>query len=351
MVVTVMDNASGPGVPKKTNPNSRGLVMSLNTETMTAEVLKRFDHPKGEYAPARGNFQTLANGNGFLSWTSMALQSEHSPDGKVIMEAEIPSGLKTYRGYKFPWVGKPNYPPDVYSKVVPVDGSLITTVHVSWNGATEVVAWKLYKSNADGSSTEQVASTKRSGFETALTYKGYASYVIVKAIDKDGKEIGKSRMMQTRGLADKLHTAAIKEAQWLQEHSKVPVPSGGNDHAEAHDEAHEDAHEDEHDDHEEEEEEEEHSGLAHSLEDVASVFNRPIVAFFGGIVFCVAAALSAWAFWAARRKGKLSWQSKEQKYSELSDSDGELEREEFFDKDNQVIEEAERSDDDGKRSP
>ena len=66
LLLTIMDNAIGPGWPKSTNEYSRGLVLSVNTEAMTAKAIKTFDHPYKGYAYERGNFQTLPNGNALL---------------------------------------------------------------------------------------------------------------------------------------------------------------------------------------------------------------------------------------------------------------------------------------------
>jgi len=63
LTLTMMDNAHSPGWMSNTNPNSRGLVLSVNTEEMTAEAVMAYDHPDGGYAEERGNFQTLPNGN------------------------------------------------------------------------------------------------------------------------------------------------------------------------------------------------------------------------------------------------------------------------------------------------
>ena len=108
MLISLMDNANGPGEPRITNDYSRGLLISLRTDSdpMTAQIVAHYDHPWKSYAPARGNFQTLPNGNAFIGWSIRALQSEHRPDNKLLMEANLKPGLKTYRSYKFPWVGK-----------------------------------------------------------------------------------------------------------------------------------------------------------------------------------------------------------------------------------------------------
>ena len=108
---------------------------------MVAEIVAKYDHPQGGYAKNQGDFQILGNGNAFLGWRDNALQSEHTDDGKVIMEASLLPDLYSYRNFKCPWVGRPNLPPDVYAEAVDGGNGMVNmTVHVSWNGATEVVS-------------------------------------------------------------------------------------------------------------------------------------------------------------------------------------------------------------------
>ena len=71
------------------------------------------------------------------------MQSEHSADGKMLMQAKLATKfLGTYRAYKFEFTGMPDDLPDVVGKAVSVKtgGGTQTEVHVSWNGATEVVS-------------------------------------------------------------------------------------------------------------------------------------------------------------------------------------------------------------------
>ena len=91
-------------------------------------------------------------------------------------------------------------------------------VYVSWNGATEVATWNLYKTNHEGISgtNEPVAAVPRSGFETSLRYGGYATYVVVEAVDKNGDLLGRSRVVKTivsSALSDK---EVVEEEHWLQ---------------------------------------------------------------------------------------------------------------------------------------
>jgi len=85
------------------------------------------------------------------------------------------------------WVGLPSYPPSF--AVRQADGK--TTVYASWNGATQVVAWRVLA----GPSAEHlavVANRAKSGFETAIQVEPNHRVFKVEALDTAGRVIGSS---------------------------------------------------------------------------------------------------------------------------------------------------------------
>ena len=222
-IISVFDNAKGADVQKPSSPNSRGLIIAINNVTMTTELVKAVDHPEGpgHYAYRRGNFQILSNNNSFLCWSEQSLQSEHKPDGTLIMEARmLPDWIGTYRGFKYDFKGLPKQPPDVLSLTEskgPVHNFTRTMVHVSWNGATEVKNWVFYKSTADGTTQVRIGAEKRSGFETSFNWEGYASYVVVEGIDKTGNSLGASTVIRSKEPENVYSDDVRAEMQWLQD--------------------------------------------------------------------------------------------------------------------------------------
>lgn len=106
--------------------------------------------------------------------------------------------IDTYRAYKFPWVGHPKQPPNVYAAAFLAGTERITTItYVSWNGATEVAEWVLYEANADGSDLKRLKKVPRRGFETRIMYPEYARRVVIEALDRKGQPIGRSKLVQT----------------------------------------------------------------------------------------------------------------------------------------------------------
>lgn len=224
-IISILDNAKGQDDQKSTHENSRGLVLALKTDVkpMQVSIVSSIEHPygRGHYAPRRGNYQILDNKNIFIGWSEQATHSEHLPNGSLVMEARlVTEWLGTYRSYKFPFVGLPKEPPKVHSiaHVSEARNSTTTMVHVSQNGATEIDSWTLYKTTETGEPKIPVFQKKKTGFETAIVWDGYASYVILEAVDKDGKVLATSEIVQTiqPGLED-LSAAVADELYWMQE--------------------------------------------------------------------------------------------------------------------------------------
>lgn len=228
-VISVFDNARGDGRNEHpSNKYSRGLVLVLRTDTksMTAEVLAEYRHPLDEYTFARGSVQLLEDDNVFICWSENTLVSEHTPDGNIIYQASFKlEGANSYRAYKFPWVGRPHLPPDVHSIAESSgDNATTTLVHVSWNGCTDIASWNMYRTDAEGSHEELIASQARRGFETALSYRGHASFVVLEALDLHGEPLGRSNV-QTTILPENVSTSAVNdETQWPQDQTLQDSP-------------------------------------------------------------------------------------------------------------------------------
>jgi hypothetical protein len=68
-----------------------------------ATLVKSDDQPEGLVAPAEGNAQTTRNGDLFVGWGALPYFSEFSPSGQLLLNAEFPTGVGTYRAYRLPW--------------------------------------------------------------------------------------------------------------------------------------------------------------------------------------------------------------------------------------------------------
>lgn len=249
-LISVFDNAAGSGPPaaeNHTNTLSRGLLIALHTSSSssssprTAELLAHYDHPKALLTNSRGSISFLPNGNVFMGWTYASRQSEHDANGTVLMEAKFRlATAHSYRNYKFPWVGRPRAPPDVYSVAVSetsitqdaneTETSVSTIVYVSWNGATEVSKWAVYRSTRDGRRREVVAVVAKDGFETAVSFEGYAAYVVVEARDERGGvlEFGVSEPCRTSLPVEMEGWDVATELQWQQQQQQEEGDEDGS---------------------------------------------------------------------------------------------------------------------------
>lgn len=226
---------------------------SSSSSIMTASLISSINHPngKGSYAPRRGNYQFLgtqqfsssSSSNSWISWSEEALHTEHFPNGSIALQASLHANwLGTYRSYKFPWRGIPKEKPVVHSvgylgggekkkkekernghhyhhhyhhhinnssssssspSTNTTSTSTTTIIHVSQNGATEISLWKLYKTIPSGNFRLFLCERPRQGFETQLAWKGFASYVIVEAVDFEGKVLATSEVVETKKLISK----------------------------------------------------------------------------------------------------------------------------------------------------
>ena len=187
-VITLLDNGGDEHVNSSTF--SSAMKIELNQQTMTAAVVQRWIRPDQDRSLLRANFQRLGGTDNWLAgWSDNAYLSEHTTDGRLLMEAEFASKrMVTYRTYKMNFTGTPTEPPAVKSFVYGSDpDNSVTVSYVSWNGATEVDRWEFYNSNGD-----LIGDTQRQGFETRLMSNGAQSRVYAQAIAVNGSVLGRS---------------------------------------------------------------------------------------------------------------------------------------------------------------
>lgn len=172
--LTVFDN----GAPPAHEPRSRALTLALDERARRVRVLRADTHP-GLLAIAMGSVQPLPGGNVFVGWGTEPWSSEFAPDGSLVWDLRLPDGAISYRAFRQPWRGRPAEPP-----AATLRGD---RVYASWNGATEVAAWRAH---VDGRPAE---AALRDGFETEIRLARTGREVVVAALDADGRELARSR--------------------------------------------------------------------------------------------------------------------------------------------------------------
>ena len=187
--ITILDNGSHPWAE---NEESRGIVVELDMDEMTASLVREYTFPDKLRASSQANMQVLPNDNVFIGWGRKPLFSEFSNDGELLFNAIFPGRCQTYRAFRFPWNGQPNEDPAVAAEPGSNDE---VTVYASWNGATEVATWQVLAGPNPGR-LKSVGSAPREGFETAIAVRTTEPYVAVQAEHRSGQVLGTSKAIK-----------------------------------------------------------------------------------------------------------------------------------------------------------
>ncbi|KAF7561256.1 hypothetical protein G7046_g2865 [Stylonectria norvegica] len=191
--LTLFDNGSNGR--KSTAKFSRGLMIDLDLDKMTATMIHQYVAPQKFLSASQGSVQVLPNGNVLVGWGHVPAFTEFSQNGEVLCETHIgPTNLdifglvKNYRTFKYPWIGRPNALPDI--AVLPNKKALF----VSWNGATEVVKWRLQSGpNPSTNEFRDHGEVAKKTFETRMDIPDDSGdYVRVVALGLHGETLATS---------------------------------------------------------------------------------------------------------------------------------------------------------------
>jgi len=180
--IRIFDNASN-GTP--TLPASRVIWVKLDERRRTATLVRALVHPDGLSAPSQGNAQDLGDGRTFVGWGQPGRISELDDAGRLLFDAQLPTGYDTYRAYRFRWVGTPAPPPSAV-----VEGSV---VHAVWNGATQVRRWVVLGQRHPGARRlHPIAHAPWNGLDTPIAIPAGTARVEVVALGARGEVLGRS---------------------------------------------------------------------------------------------------------------------------------------------------------------
>ena len=196
--LTLFDNAASSNIDP--SAVSRGMTIDLDIPGRTATLRAAYYHPQDMKAVSQGSMQILPNGNVFIGWGHSAAFTEFRPNGTLLCNVHFGASawftfgrVVSYRTLKGSWMGQPRTVPDAE-----VEGK---HVYVSWNGATEVVAWRLEV--WDGGNLREMTFKPRgefekTGFETDIELPDdiQDEYFRLVALDWEGKELGISGVIQ-----------------------------------------------------------------------------------------------------------------------------------------------------------
>jgi Arylsulfotransferase (ASST) len=182
--ITFFDNGATPRI----HPQSRAIELRLDFQHMTATLVGRYEHPTPLVAGSQGNVQAQPNGDWLVGWGEVPDFSELSPSGKLLFDAHLPAGYESYRTYRMPWSGQPLDQPAILVKPAPHGGM---TVYASWNGATQVAAWRVLEGSGP-SNLQPVLQQPRAGFQTIISPPAGGQYIVVQALAADGTVLAAS---------------------------------------------------------------------------------------------------------------------------------------------------------------
>jgi hypothetical protein len=193
--VTFFDDGSDPPVESQ----SRAVRIALDLKTHQARLVSAYTHPSPPLlAASQGNMQTLANGHTVVGYGGVPEISEYARDGSLLFDAHQPLAMLFYRAFRFPWSGRPLSPPTVIANLN--NTSEETIVHMSWNGATDVAAWRVLAGQHPGSLAPQTAIGV-TGFESSTIVPAKYGYVAVQALDSAGRVLRTSQTVAVKSYA------------------------------------------------------------------------------------------------------------------------------------------------------
>jgi len=185
--ITFFDNGATP----KAHSQSRAIELALNTQAMTATLVRRDEHAPALLAGSQGSTQALPGGDWMVGWGQAPWFTEYGPTGQVLFDAHLPPSYESYRVFRQPWSATPATPP----AFALVRAGKRASVYASWNGATAVASWRVL-AGSSRASLAPLASAPRSGFETAIGLApppAAGSWLEVQALDASGAVLGVSR--------------------------------------------------------------------------------------------------------------------------------------------------------------
>ncbi|HTV10462.1 MAG TPA: arylsulfotransferase family protein [Acidimicrobiales bacterium] len=186
-VLSVFDDGAAPAEETV----SRGLVLKLDETAMTCTLERAVSHP-GVLAVAEGSVQLLNDGGMFVGFGAEPYFSRFSAQGELLVDGHLPTDVTSYRAFVADFATTPTGTPAVAVGSA-AKGSRV--VYVSWNGATEVLAWRVF-AGPTSSALSASATADWADFETAVTVNSAGPYFQVAALDSAGGELARSDVVR-----------------------------------------------------------------------------------------------------------------------------------------------------------
>jgi hypothetical protein len=191
---TVFDDGSMNSPTPTPEAHSRGLVVGLNCATHRASIEHAYVATARPATGSQGSMQRLGGTDAMLGLGQESYFYELTPANRTVLTGTLPGQDESYRVFKESWAGYPTTQPA--AKATSSNGKI--TVKVSWNGATEVTAWRINGGPDNNPTTWAKAKDviRKTNFEDTFTSSAHWAYVRVQALDSAGKVIGTSAVIK-----------------------------------------------------------------------------------------------------------------------------------------------------------
>jgi hypothetical protein len=186
--LTIFDDGASP----RRHSQSRAIRERIDWRDRSVTLVGRDVHSPALLAGSQGNDQLLPDGDSLVGWGEAPFLSEFSPTGQVLFDARLPASEESYRAFRFDWNGAPAVPP---AGVVRPAGPDAFTVYASWNGATDVSAWRIV-GGASAAALAPITTAARTGFETTVEVHSSDSWFAAQALGSAGNVLAGSRPAQ-----------------------------------------------------------------------------------------------------------------------------------------------------------
>jgi hypothetical protein len=179
----------GTPAPPVYQQGSRGLILRLDHAAKTATMVREYKS-EGRISGTQANVQRHANGNVTIGWGQQPFVSEFDETGNLLFEARFSGTQISYRALRQRWRGRPRTRPSVAVR----PSGRRTRVYVSWNGATDVAAWRILAGRTSKTLKVVARRVRRKGFETKVTVRSAGPRFRVQALTSRGRVLRSSSL-------------------------------------------------------------------------------------------------------------------------------------------------------------
>ncbi|MGD0198471.1 MAG: arylsulfotransferase family protein [Solirubrobacteraceae bacterium] len=187
--VSMFDNEDAP----QEADQSRALWLLVNAQTKQVTVIQAIGYPGHPLlADSQGSVQQLSNGDWFVSWGQVGIESEFTLGGALTFSMTLTGTTASFRGYRYVWNAQPSYAPALVASP-PAGGK--TQLYVSWNGATDVASWTVL-AGSSAHALSPVGNYPTASFETSIDAPTSGPYVAIEAIGAGGQVLQTSAVVK-----------------------------------------------------------------------------------------------------------------------------------------------------------